>query len=224
MADVVSDLRLSGSFIEILIHRRLICNGHIEIEHEPSIYEHAISILLPCLAILLKWDQKESDLSVIIYHRVNNRMEPRTYPLNNHMNHVLEFDQILSMPLHKRQCFVRKCLMMPDDPPEQWNHVHLDYHLWLMIIHYWYSKRGLRPVYLYAVVVCLVKFVFLRNDTQFKSIREQLDALASAFSNNQIPQHIDPTMHKKPLKTLNKYKTEINEEPFDTEQTSSCSN
>jgi hypothetical protein len=214
LADAVTDLRLSSSFIEILIHRRLISKAHIEIQHKPSIYKHAIPILLPCLAILLKWDQEQDNSSVTIYHRENVDLKPVDYPVNTNNDNVLEFEQIHNMSLDDRQNFVRDCLETPQELLRQWNHIHSDYHFWLMIIRYWYLKRRLPKVYLYAVIVCLIKSVFLRNDDEFELIRRQLNLLASAFGNGDF---IDQASCKKILKKLNQiYKTIAQQNSLDT--------
>ena len=147
LVDAISDLRLlSSSFIEILIHRRLICKSHITIESEPSIYHCAIPILVPCLAILLRWDQEENDLSVTIYDRVKNQLEERTVIVNNDNNDIPNLDGIQSMSHGEHRDFVMKSLEMPNELLREWDYIPSSYHLWLMIIRYWYRKRGLERV------------------------------------------------------------------------------
>jgi hypothetical protein len=137
LCDAVCNLRLSPSFIEILIHRRLICKAHIEVEHELSIFEHAIPILLPCLAILLKWDGEYNDPLVDIYQRVRNQLQRCYYSVRDYIDNVPDLDKIQLMSRDERQRFVRKFLGLPNEPFRQWNHIHSDYHFWLMIIRYY---------------------------------------------------------------------------------------
>ena len=202
--------------MEFLIHRRLICKTHITIESKPSIYHCAIPILLPCLAILLRWDQEQNDLSVTIYDRVKNQLEERTVILNKYNNDIPDLDGIQSMSPGERRDFVMKYLEMPNELLREWDRIPSDYHLWLMIIRYWYRKRGLEPVYLYAVFICFVEFVFLRTDREVELIEAQLDSLSSALGNGQNRQSINSTTRRQIFKSLEKMRKEaLKENSFD---------
>ncbi|CAF1498231.1 unnamed protein product, partial [Adineta steineri] len=184
LCDALCNLRLSSSFIDILIHRRFICKAHIETENKPSIYECAIPLLLPCFAILLRWDNEYIDPVIYIHHRVRNQLERCHYPLRRYLNNVPGLDEIQSMSRDNRRNFVRTYLESPNKPYGQWNQIDSDYHFWLMIIRYWYIKRGRQPVFLYAVIVCLIKTVFLRTDYESKLVEEQIRSISLAFGDN----------------------------------------
>ncbi len=209
LTDAVSDLRLSPSFIKIVIHRRLICRAHIEVGNQPSIYEYAIPILRPCLAILLKWDQEQDDSYFTIYQRVKDELKACKEPLDIHKDDIPQLDQIWSMSLDDRQNFVRECLEMPKELFQQWNDIHSDYIFWLMIIRYWYFKRQLPKVYLYAVIVCLAEFIFLRTDNELQLAKKQFDSLLSAFANGQNRQNINPTVRQQIFRLLERMCTQI---------------
>lgn len=202
LLDGLTDLRLSESFIEILIHRRLFCPAHVEIEQEPSIYVDAIPILLPCCAILTKWDNEQDEQSIILYHRVLKQLKPCVYFLDN-FEDSLNLNDVQSLSLLERQNWVRKCLKIT--PREEWNHLHSDYHLWLMIIHYWYTIRHLTPVYLYGIIITLIKSLCLINDETFQS--DELNCLSLPINDPRNHTQIDPTIrqsiHSK-LKSLTK--------------------
>jgi hypothetical protein len=181
LCDAVSNVCLSPSFIEILIHRRLICKAHIEVEREPSIYEHAIPILRPCLAILLKWDKENEAPLIDIYQRVENQLEKFSYSLEYYTNDLPKLMKINSMSIEERQRFVRKYFNLPSSPFQQWDQITTDYHFWLMIIRYWYIQRNRQPIFLYAMIVCLIKTVFLSDEIQ--PVEEEISLISSAFGN-----------------------------------------
>jgi hypothetical protein len=54
-----------------------------------------------------------------------------------------------------------------------------------MIIRYWYIKHDRQPVFLYAMIVCLIKTVFLRTDYEIPSVEEQISSISSAFGNGR---------------------------------------
>ena len=195
--------------MEILIHRRLICKSHITIKDKPSIYNCAIPILLPCLAILLRWDQEKNDLSCTIYDRENDQLEERTQCLNNYSNDIPDLHRIQLMSLGEQQHFVMKYLEMSDELLQQWQSIHSDYHLWLMIIRYWYRQRHLNEVYLYAVIICLVNFVFLRTSEELHCIEERLHSLSSVFVNGQNRQSIHQTTRNQIFKSLEQIRNEV---------------
>ena len=198
--------------MEILIHRRLICKSRTTIESEPSIYHHAIPIVLPCFAILLRWDEEQNDLSITIYDREKNQLKERTVLLNNYNNDIPDLDRIQSMSPDEGRYFVMKSLEMSDELLQQWDRIHSDYHLWLMIIRYWYRKRSLQPVYLYAVFICFVEFVFLRTDIELQLIEAQLDSLSYALGNGQNRHNINSTTRRQIFKSLEKMRKEVLEE------------
>ena len=202
--DSLTDLRLSQSFIEILIHRRLICSAHVELEQEESIYVHAIPILLPCLAILLKWDNEQDDQSITIYHRVLRQLKPCVYSLAD-IDDNFNLNNLTSLSIIERQDFVSKCLQISLSQRQEFDHIHSDYHLWLMSIQYWYSIRDLTPVYLYAIIISLIKSVHLFDDDVFQL--EELEPLSLSINDNRNHTQIDPTVRRtiaSKLKTMSK--------------------
>ena len=161
LLDALTDLRLSESFIEILIHRRLICPAHVEIEQEPSIYVDATPIILPCCAILTKWDNEQEEQSVLIYHRVLKQLKPCVYALTD-LDELADLNHLNSLSLIERQDLVLKCLKT--STREELNSLHSDYHFWLIILHYWYTTiRHLTPVYLYGIIITLVRSVLFTS-------------------------------------------------------------
>ena len=192
--DSLTDLRLSESFIEILMHRRQICSAHVELEQEESIYVPAIPIILPCLAILLKWDKEQDDQSVIIYHRVLKQLKPCVYSLTDIDDDNFDLNYLTSLSLVERQDFVCKCLQISLSQRQQYDHIHSDYHLWLMSIQYWYSIRNLTPVYLYAIIISLIKSVHLFDDDAFQL--EELEPLSLSINDNRNHTQIDPVVRR----------------------------
>jgi hypothetical protein len=175
LADAVSDLRLSPSFIEVLIRHELSCKAHIE----------------------LKWDQELNNSSVIIHHREKDQLVAFSYPIDIHGNNVPELEQIwLTMSLDIRQNFVREYLEIPNGLLQRLKRIPLEFHLWLMVVHYWYTKCRLSPVYLYAMFVCLIKYGFLRNDHNSEFLKEQFDALLGAFDTQKSRQPIDLSIYE----------------------------
>ena len=147
---------------------------------------------MPCFAILLRWDQEPSDQTVAIHHREKDQLKKVFYPLDYHDTPLPELEPIWStMSLDKRQHFVREYLQIPAEFVQHWKHIPFDYHLWLTVLHYWYNKRCLLPVYLYAVIACLVKYVFLQDDHDSGLVREQFDPLLAAFDAHQTRLRID---------------------------------
>jgi hypothetical protein len=204
LLDNLTDLRLSESFIEILIHRRLICSAHVELEQEPSIYVDAIPIILPCLAILLKWDDEQDEQSVIIYHRVLKQLKPCVYSLTD-FDDIIDLNHLNSLSLIERQDFVFKSLKISLSQRQQYDHIHSDYHFWLITIQYWYTIRHLTPVYLYAIIISLIKSVHLFNDETFQS--EEIPPLSLSINDNRNYTQIDPEIRRiinSKLKNLSK--------------------
>jgi hypothetical protein len=189
----LTDLRLSESFIEILIHRRLICSAHVELEKDPSIYVHAIPIVLPCLAILLKWDDEQDDQSVIFYHRVLKQLKPCVYSLAD-FEETLTLDHLHTLSLVARQDLVSKCLNISLIQRQEYEHIHSDYHLWLMIIQYWYSIRQLTPVYLYAIIISLIRSIYLIDDDTFQV--EEIEPLLLSITDNRNYTQIEPKIRR----------------------------
>lgn len=162
----------------------MICKAHIEVEHEPSIYDYAIPLLEPCLAILLRWDRELENPLVYIHQRVNHQLETCSYSLGRYIDNVPELDRIKYLSIEERQRFVREYFNLPKHShPQQWDHIDTNYHFWLMIIRYWYIKRNRQPVFLYAMIICLIKTVFLRTDYEIRSVEEQISSIPSAFGN-----------------------------------------
>jgi len=193
LLDGLTDLRLSESFIEILIHRRLICSAHVELEQESSIYVDAIPIILPCLAILTKWDNEQDEQSVLIYHRVLKQLKPCVYSLTDCEN-IIDLNHLNSLSLFERQDFVLKCLKTSLSPNDDLHHLHSDYHFWLIIIQYWYTIRDLAPVYLYAIIISLIKSVHLFEDDTFQS--EDIDPLSLSINDKRNYTQIDPIIRR----------------------------
>jgi hypothetical protein len=191
--DGLTDLRLSESFIEFLIHRCLICSAHIELEQEPSIYIDAIPIVLPCLAILLKWDDEQDDQSVIIYHRVHKQLKRCVYSLDDFDDNI-DLNHLNSLSLTERQDFVSKCLKISHSQRQQYEHINSDYHFWLMTIQYWYSIRDLTPVYLYAIIISLVKSIHLFDDDTFQS--EEIPPLSLSINDHRNYTQINPVIRR----------------------------
>ncbi|CAF0882247.1 unnamed protein product [Rotaria sordida] len=203
--DSLTDLHLSVTFIEILIHRSFVCSAHVEIEQEPSIYVDAIPIVLPCLAILLKWDNKEEDdQDIILYHRVHKQLKRCKYDLIDY-NDVIDLNQLNSLSLIERQDFVSKCLKISFTQREQYNHIHTDYHFWLMSLQYWYSIRHLTPVYLYAIIISLIKSIHLIDNDTFQL--DDIEPLTLSINDNRNHIQIDPVIRgtiKLKLKDMSK--------------------
>ncbi|CAF1422828.1 unnamed protein product [Adineta steineri] len=196
LLDAVTDLRLSESFIEILIHRRLICSALVELEDEPSIHVDAIPIILPCLAILLKWDDdddKQDDQSVIIYHRVFKQLKSCPYSVSN-LNNDVDLNHLNSLSLIERENFVYKCLNISLSQREKYVHIHSDYHLWLMSIHYWYSIRNLKPVYIYGIIISLIKSIYLVNDDNSQC--EDIEPLSLSIDDKRNAIQIEPEIRQ----------------------------
>ena len=215
LLDHLTNLRLSKSFIEILIHRRLICSAHIELEQEPSIYVHAIPIILPCLAILLKWDNEQDDQSIIIYHRVFKQLKPCVYSVGNFVTNNINLNHLDSLSLIERQDFVSNCLKVSFLQRQQYNNIHTDYHFWLMIIQYWYSIRQLTPVYLYAIIISLIRSIHLYDSNIFQ-IEEDIEPLTLSINDNRNYTQIDPVIrHRITLKLKNITKKVYDHKKFD---------
>lgn len=183
LIDKLTNLQLSESFIELLIHRRLICSAHVEVEEQPSIYVDAIPILLPCLPILFKLNHEENnDRSIVIYHRVLRQLKPCVYSFEDHDN---EFD-----PTHREE-FVYRCLQISSALREQMKTVHSDYHFWLMIIQYWYSIRQLSSVYLYAIIISLIRSIFLTDNNQTEQSTDEINPLNLSLTDRHLSTYVD---------------------------------
>ena len=189
----MTDLQAMESFVETLIHRRLICSAHVELEREPSIHVDGIAIILPCLAILLKWDGEEEEQSVFIYHRVLKQLKQCDYFLNE-FDDLIDLHQIPSLSLIEREQWVFRCLKIPFAQREQYDHIHPDYHLWLMILRYWSSTRQLSSVYLYAIIICLIKTVHLVVDEEF--LTEERESLSLPVDDPRNSQHVLPKLRR----------------------------
>ena len=165
----------------------------MELERAPSIYVDAISIILPCLAILLKWDEEEEEKSVIIYHRVGKQLKACVYSLTE-FNDLIDLHQLPLLSLLQREEWVFRCLKIPYAHKEEYDHIHPDYHLWLMLVHYWSSTRQLSPVYLYAVIVSLIRAVQIVNDDEFHS--EDLEPLSLPVDDPRNYRQIQPKLRR----------------------------
>ena len=194
LLDALTDLRLSESFIEILVHRRLICSAHVELERQPSIYVDAIKIILPCLAILLQWDDEQDDRSVIIYHRVLKQLKPCVYSLSE-TDDLIDLTQLNSLPCVERQRWILKCLKIPLELQEGYEKIHSDYHLWLMILQYWYSSRCLRPVYLYGILISFVRSLYLVDITD-RIYSEEIEPLSIPIDDQRNSLGIDSPVRR----------------------------
>lgn len=181
LCTAVSNLCLSPSFIEILIHRRLICKAHIEVISESSIYEHAIPLIEPCFAILLRWDRVFNNPSVDIYQRNRDQLMATRYLLEHYTNHIPKLEHVRSLPIDQRQRFVRNYFNLLNNPFERWNDIDINYHFWLMIIRYWYTRRRPQPVFLYAMIVCLINTIFLKTEYEHPEVRQHITQILSAF-------------------------------------------
>ncbi|CAF2386762.1 unnamed protein product [Rotaria sp. Silwood2] len=206
LLDSLTDLHLSITFIEILIHRSFICAAHVELEREPSIFVDAIPIVLPCLAILLKWDNEEDDKNIILYHRVLKQLKRCKYDLTDY-DEVIDLNYLNSLSTMERQDFVSKCLKMSSTQREQYNHIHTDYHFWLMSIRYWYSIRHLTPVYLYAIIISLIKSIHLINTDTFQS--EDIEPLTISINDNRNHTQIDPIIRRTIALKLNEMSKKV---------------
>ncbi|CAF0817074.1 unnamed protein product [Rotaria sp. Silwood1] len=194
LLDSLTDLHLSITFIEILIHRSFVCSAHVELEQEPSIYVNAIPIVLPCLAILLKWDNEdENNRNIILYHRVLKQLKRCKYDLTDY-DDIIDLNHLNSLSLIERQDFFSKCLKMSSIQREQYNHIHTDYHFWLMCIQYWYNIRHLTPVYLYAIIISLIKSIHLIDTDTFQL--EDIEPLTLSINDNRNHIQIDPVIRR----------------------------
>lgn len=131
----------------------MICSAHVELEQQPSIYVDAIPILLPCLPILFT----SNDRSIVIYHRVLRQLKPCVYSFEDYDKEI---------DFNKLDEFVCQSLKISSHQYEEMKRFHSDYHFWLMIIQYWYSIRQLSPVYLYAIIISLIRSIFLTKNNQ----------------------------------------------------------
>ncbi|CAF1921309.1 unnamed protein product [Rotaria magnacalcarata] len=193
LLDNLTNLQLSVTFIEMLIHRHFICSAHIEIEQEPSIYADAIPTILPCLASLIKWDNPECDEYAIIYHRVLKQLKPVTYEITE-VDNVLDLSRLNSLSFIERQDFVLKCLKTSLADLQTYNHIHTDYHFWLMCIQYWYSIRNLTPVYLYAIIASLIKSIYFFDTNSFQS--EDIKPSSILVDDNRNHAQIEPEIRR----------------------------
>jgi hypothetical protein len=177
LIDSSSDLRLATSFIEFLIHRRLIYSGHVEDESQPSIYTEVIPMILPIFSLLLKWDGKKDNQLVTFYHRIGRQLEARVQPLDAFNDPQIEFNNIRLMSLIERENFVRRLLSVTNDPIE----IHSDYYLWLLLIRRWYTTRKLSPVYLYAIIISFIRSIFLTSgsNSHHENSLQQVESLLS---------------------------------------------
>jgi hypothetical protein len=185
LIDSSSDLRLAASFIEILIHRRHIYSGHVEVESQSSIYTEVIPMILPIVSLLLKWDGEKDNQLVTFYYRIGRQLEARVYPLDDFNDQQIEFNNIRLMSLIERENFVRRLLSMTNDRIE----IHSDYHLWLLLIRRWYITRKLSPVYLYAIIISFIRSIFLTNDNNSdneNSLPEVESLLSISFDINRF--------------------------------------
>jgi hypothetical protein len=193
LLDGLTDHRLSESFVEVLIHRHLICSAHVELEQEPTIYADAIPIILPCFAILLKWDNEQDEQSVVIYHRVLKQLKPCIYSLTD-FDDIIDLNKLNSLSLMERQDLFLKCLRTPFSRREEIAHIHSDYHFWLITISYWYTIRHLTPVYLYAIIISLIKSVYFIDNDTFHS--EDIDLLSLSINDHRNSTQIDPVTRR----------------------------
>ena len=145
------------------------------------------------LQFYFKWDHEQDDQHVIIYHRVLKQLQPCKYSATD-FDDIIDLNQLNSLSLVERQDFVSKCLKLSLCQREQYAHIHSDYHLWLMSIQYWYSIRNLRPVYLYGIIISLIKSIYLVNDDTFQS--EDIDPLSLAVNDNRNYTQIEPKLRR----------------------------
>ncbi|UJR36213.1 hypothetical protein I4U23_028945 [Adineta vaga] len=204
--DALTDLRLSESFIEILIHRRLICSAMVELEQEASIHVDAIPIILPCIAILLKWDDEQDDQSIVIYHRVVKQLRACKYSPGED-DEIMNLNQLNSLSSLKREKLVCKCLNISFIPQKEYAHIHSDYYLWLMSIHYWYSIRQLKPVYLYGIIISFVKSICLINDDTYE--KEDIDSLSLSINDKRNYTQIEPETRRTILLKLKQMRKKV---------------
>ncbi len=99
-----------------------------------------------------------------------------------------------SLSLVERQNFVSKCLKISLPQKEQYAHIHSDYHFWLMTIQYWYSTCNLKPVYLYGIIISLIKSIYLVNDETFQS--EDIDPLSLSVNDKRNYTQIEPKIRR----------------------------
>lgn len=189
LLNYLSNTRLSFIFIEVLIHRYFICSAHIEIENEPSIYVDAIPIILPCLASLLRWDSDGFDETVMIYHRLLKKLKPRTYDFSE-ISDIPDFNNFNALTLDERQDFVFRCLKFSSSQREEFNHIHSDYHFWLICLRYWYTIRDLKPVYLCAIILSLIKSTHLFDSDTFQS--DDIEPLSISINDDRNHTQIEP--------------------------------
>jgi hypothetical protein len=193
LLDDLTDLYDIETFIEILIHRNFICSALVEVEREPSIHIDGIAIILPCLSMLLKWDGQEIDPSVIIYHRAYKQLKACVYQLDT-TDDTVDLDQLNSLSIVERQQHICRYMNISIVQYEQNKNTHDDYHLWLMIVQYWFSVRQLSSVYIYAIIFSFIRMVHL-----IPSENEQCDdfqPLTVPIDNERNSIHIESNVRR----------------------------
>ena len=119
------------------------------------------------------------------------QLKPCAYSLAD-FEDMINLNDVQGLSLLERQNWVRKCLKITQQ--EEWTELHSDYHLWLMILHYWYTIRGLTPVYLYGIIITLIKSLCLIEDDIFQS--EEIKSLSLSVNDPRNHTQIDPTIRR----------------------------
>lgn len=203
----LTDLYALDSFVEILVHRRLICSAHVELEDEESIHVSAIPILLPCFALLLFWDGEEQSPSITIHHRVLKQLKPSRYSLPEleGQDQRLTLDQFRQLTITEREQWIFRSLDNPFTRKELLQEIHPDYHLWILIVQYWYSIRHLTPVYLHALAITLIKSVYLTATDEDQFDREDFHPFTISIRESRNSKQIEPKVRQMVKTKLNKF-------------------
>ena len=195
LIDGITNLNDLDSFIEVLMHRRLICSCYVEVETQPSVHEDAFPLILPCLTALVRWDHDEQEPTIDIHHRVHKKLNRCIYPLFDH--EFPAYETLDSLSIDEKKQWMSKWMKIPIDQQERFNQIHSDYSLWFRIFAYWYSIRELTPIYLYAIVISFIKTVYLQNSNEQIDIDQtKVEPFSQSIVNERARPRIESSLSR----------------------------
>lgn len=117
---------------------------------------------------------------------------------------LFDLKHLNSLSLNERQDLFCKCLKHRFI---QYENIHSDYYFWLITIQYWYTIRHLTPVYLYAIIISLIKTIYLSHENTSQIDTDIPSFLLLSINDQRNSTIIDPiirqTMNTK-LKNMSK--------------------
>lgn len=161
------------SFLEVLVHRRLICSAYVELERELSVHEHSIPIILPCLSMLIESDGNEDEEQTFyVYHRVVRNLKRCIFPILTE-NRFPTIKQMRKLSVEQLETLISAQLEISDEKLEKIDRLHEDFRLWFRIFSHWFKVRQVKPVYLYGIIVSFVRSVYLKSSEQLSDVNSE---------------------------------------------------